>query len=104
LQSMVGGSVIAVTNKNDWATKHAEAKDGKPVSSFAMVAAIEATQRFTRCFLEFLVAAQIIVDFTAVWCGPCRVIKPYFEELSNAYPGLIFLSVDVDACEVRRRY
>ena len=100
---MVGGNVIAVTNKNDWAAKHAEAKDGKAVSSSAIEVAIVATQRFTRCVLEFLVAAQIIVDFTATWCGPCRVIAPYFVELSNAYPGLIFLSVDVDACEVRSR-
>ena len=38
---MVGGNVIAVTNKNDWAAKHAEAKDGKAVSSFAMVAAMK---------------------------------------------------------------
>ncbi len=47
------------------------------------------------------VPAQIVVDFSATWCGPCRVIGPYFEELSTAYPGLVFLKVDVDAVEVR---
>jgi thiol-disulfide isomerase/thioredoxin len=29
------------------------------------------------------------------------MISPYFEELSNAYPGIIFLKVDVDEVEVR---
>ena len=41
----------------------------------------------------------IIVDFTAVWCGPCKMIAPAFEALSNQYLGAIFLKVDVDVCE-----
>ena len=45
--------------------------------------------------------AQIIVDFSATWCGPCRMISPYFEELREAYPSIIFLKVDVDDVEVR---
>ena len=44
--------------------------------------------------------AQVIVDFTATWCGPCRMIGPYFEELSNGYDSIIFLKVDVDEVEV----
>lgn len=32
-------------------------------------------------------------------CGPCKVIAPHFDELSQKYPGAKFLKVDVDECE-----
>ena len=35
----------------------------------------------------------IIVDFTATWCGPCRMIGPYFEELSSQFETVVFLKV-----------
>lgn len=38
----------------------------------------------------------VIVDFTASWCGPCKLIAPVFEELANATLGCIFVKVDVD--------
>lgn len=41
----------------------------------------------------------MIVDFTAVWCGPCRMIGPKFEEFSLTFTDMLFVKVDVDECE-----
>lgn len=64
-----GGNVHVISNKENWDHKIAEAdKDGKIV----------------------------IANFSAAWCGPCRVIAPVYAEMSQTYPQFMFLTIDVD--------
>lgn len=40
-----------------------------------------------------------VVDFWAVWCGPCKMIAPLVDELAKEYAGrAVFTKVDVDSC------
>lgn len=41
----------------------------------------------------------VVVDTYATWCGPCKMIAPFFVELSIQHPEILFLKVDVDECE-----
>ncbi|KAL0347590.1 UNVERIFIED_CONTAM: Thioredoxin H9 [Sesamum calycinum] len=64
-----GGNVHVITTIESWEQKIAEAnRDGKIV----------------------------IANFSATWCGPCKMIAPYYVELSEKHPSIMFLTVDVD--------
>jgi thioredoxin 1 len=39
----------------------------------------------------------VVVDFWAVWCGPCRMIAPHIEQLADQYAGKIVVGkVNID--------
>ena len=41
----------------------------------------------------------VMVDFGATWCGPCRMIAPFMDQLSDEYAGKAKVAkVDVDEC------
>lgn len=65
----MGGKVHVITSKEEWdnALKSAAA-EGKPV----------------------------VVDFWAQWCGPCKMVAPFYESLSEQFANVAFLKVDVD--------
>ncbi|KAK7340071.1 hypothetical protein VNO77_20763 [Canavalia gladiata] len=64
-----GGNVKLITTEESWEQKLEEARrDGRIV----------------------------IANFSATWCGPCKMIAPYYCELSEKYTSMMFLVVDVD--------
>ena len=39
----------------------------------------------------------VVVDFNATWCGPCKMLGPMLEELSDDYDGKVkFVAIDTD--------
>jgi len=47
---------------------------------------------------EVLEASQpVLVDFTAVWCGPCKMLDPVVKELASEWEGVAkVVKLDVD--------
>ncbi|MGH0123853.1 UNVERIFIED_CONTAM: hypothetical protein FKN15_063403 [Acipenser sinensis] len=60
-----------------------------------MVRFIESKAEFEEA-LKDAGSMLVIVDFTATWCGPCKMISPVFEELAQDHKDVVFLKVDVD--------
>ena len=50
--------------------------------------------------LEELITATdkpVFCDFWASWCGPCRMLAPVFEDISDKYEGeAVFVKIDID--------
>ena len=50
--------------------------------------------------LEELIASTdktVFCDFWATWCGPCRMLAPVFEDVSDKYEDkAVFVKIDVD--------
>uniref|UniRef100_A0A6N2KHH0 Thioredoxin domain-containing protein n=1 Tax=Salix viminalis TaxID=40686 RepID=A0A6N2KHH0_SALVM len=64
-----GGNVHLITTKERWDQKLSEARRDDKI---------------------------VLANFSATWCGPCRQIAPFYNELSESYPSLMFLLIDVD--------
>ena len=47
-------------------------------------------------FNEFISKGNVIVDFYADWCGPCKIMKPHFEKAAEKLKDIKFGKVDVD--------
>ena len=50
-------------------------------------------------FNDLIKEGTVIIDVFATWCGPCKMLGPVVEELSNKYTDIKFIKVDSDECE-----
>ena len=41
----------------------------------------------------------VFVDFYATWCGPCKMMSPILEQLSEEKQDVVFAKIDVDDAE-----
>nr|CAB3464781.1 unnamed protein product [Digitaria exilis] len=65
----VEGSVIAIHSLEEWSIQIEEANSAKKL---------------------------VVIDFTASWCPPCRMMAPIFADMAKKNPNVVFLKVDVD--------
>ncbi len=57
---------------------------------------------------DALIASETlsVVDFTAAWCGPCRKISPYMDQLAEEFPGkATVVKLDIDKAKaIAKKY
>ena len=47
-------------------------------------------------FNQEISKGKVLVDIWAPWCGPCRIISPIVDELSNEIKDVKFVKLNVD--------
>ena len=52
-------------------------------------------------FADFLTSDKpVMVDFWAVWCGPCRMLSPTVDDIAEKYEGKVeVVKCNVDDCQ-----
>ncbi len=61
----------------------------------------------TADFEEVVIKAEgkVLVDFFATWCGPCSMMAPVLEQVSDITPDVKIVKVDIDENpELAERY
>lgn len=64
------------------------------------------TELNTEKFDELLKGEKpVVCDFFATWCGPCKMLAPVMEEVSEEFTQAEFVKVDIDEnMELAARY
>jgi len=56
---------------------------------------IKSKEEFDKCVSD-AGSTLLVVDFFAVWCGPCKMISPKVQDLAKSNMDVLFIKVDVD--------
>lgn len=61
---------------------------------------IEDIDYFNKCMTEDIDEIDLVICyFTASWCGPCKQISPYVENIGDNNSHIKILKIDVNDCE-----
>jgi len=41
-----------------------------------------------------------VIDFSATWCGPCKMMEPILQAMANEFTDVEFIKIDVDELSV----
>lgn len=56
-------------------------------------------------FKEVIKEGKVVVDLFATWCGPCKMLSPVLDEISEEITTTKFYKIDVDDNEdIAREY
>lgn len=47
-------------------------------------------------FDENISKGKVVVYFSASWCGPCKVLSPVYDQVSNELEDIKFIKIDID--------
>ena len=47
-------------------------------------------------FQELIAKGDVLVDFYATWCGPCKMLAPVLEEVASDRDELKVVKMDID--------
>lgn len=45
---------------------------------------------------DIIASGKTYIQFSANWCGPCRMMSPIVENMETDYPDISFVKIDVD--------
>ena len=83
-----------------WATTQSSKKAPEPMSetpkslfNLVELTAEQAPHTITKS------PTLLIVDFYAEWCGPCKNLKPVFEEVAGEFKDYMFAKINIDNCK-----
>lgn len=89
---MTRGSECRLTRRGAVMNRRVATLTGMTHSAHSEIAMLD-----TKAFMQLSRAGVLAVDFTAAWCGPCKVMKPVLAALAAEYKGRArIVEIDVD--------